>query len=152
MSQFGKLGTGPGEFDLIHGLAVDRDRRIYVGDRTNNRIQIFTEGGKFIEEWRDIYDPVDIWIHEDGSVWVLSARLNRLLKYSRDGELQYHWGTYGMTAGRWPGGLARPHQLDRDQDGNIYIANYDGGWVNKFVPKPGADPRKLIGRPVRLTK
>lgn len=151
VSQFGEFGKGPGQFDLLHGLAVDRDGRIYVGDRTNNRIQIFTSDGTFIEEWRDIYDPVDIWIQEDGNVWVLSARLNRLLKYSTDGELLYHWGTYGMTAGTWSGGLARPHHLDRDADGTIYIANYDGGWVNKFVPKPGADPAKLIGKPMRLT-
>jgi hypothetical protein len=32
-----------------------------------------------------------------------------------------------------------------DEDGALYVANYDGGWVNKFVPKPGADPSKLIG-------
>jgi peptidylamidoglycolate lyase len=151
VSQFGRFGTGPGEFDLIHGLAVDRDRRIYVGDRTNNRIQIFRENGTFIEEWRDIYDPVDIWIQEDGSVWVVSARLNRLLKYSRDGQLLYHWGTYGMTAGTWEGGLARPHHIDRDVDGNVYIANYDGGWVNKFIPRRGANPEQLIGPMLRLT-
>lgn len=152
VSQFGRYGKGPGEFDLLHGLAVDREGRIYVADRTNNRIQIFTKDGTFIEQWPDIYDPVDVWLQEDGSVWVLSARLNRLLKYSREGELLYYWGAYGMTAGTWPGGLARPHALDRDADGNIYIANYDGGWVNKFVPKPGADPMKLIGPPMRLSK
>jgi hypothetical protein len=56
-----------------------------------------------------------------------------------------------MTAGTWEGGFARPHHLDRDVDGNIYIANYDGGWVNKFVPKRGADPDKLIGPMLRLT-
>ena len=50
-----------------------------------------------------------------------------------------------MTAGIWEGGLARPHQLDIDQDGNIYIASYDGAWINKFVPKSGADPSKLVG-------
>ncbi|MYD00679.1 MAG: hypothetical protein F4X13_15610, partial [Gammaproteobacteria bacterium] len=43
LMEWGELGSGPGQFDLIHGLAVDRDRRVYVGDRTNNRIQIFTE-------------------------------------------------------------------------------------------------------------
>jgi WD40 repeat protein len=152
VSQFGKTGKGPGEFDLLHGLAVDKDHRIYVGDRTNNRIQIFSPEGKYLEEWDDIYDPVDVWIQEDGDVWVLSARLNRLLKYSHDGHLLYYWGAFGMTAGTWEGGLARPHAIDRDDDGNIYIASYDGGWVNKFTVQPGADPKKLIGKPLRLTK
>ncbi len=58
-----------------------------------------------------------------------------------------------LTAGRggFAGGLSRPHQVDVDQDGNVYIASWDGGWMNKFVPKPGADPSKLIGRPLVLT-
>jgi peptidylamidoglycolate lyase len=149
--EWGGLGTGPGQFDLVHGLAVDRDRRVYVGDRTNNRIQIFTENGEFIEEWPDVSDPVGIFIDESDWVWVISARLNRILKYGRDGELQYYWGAYGGTRGGFPGGLSRPHQLDVDQDGNVYVASWDGGWVNKFVPKPGAVPGKLIGMPLVLT-
>jgi peptidylamidoglycolate lyase len=151
LMEWGELGTGPGQFDLVHGLAVDRDRRVYVGDRTNNRIQIFTENGEFIEEWPDVSDPVGIFIDESDWVWVISARLNRILKYGRDGELQYYWGAYGGTRGGFPGGLSRPHQLDVDQDGNVYVASWDGGWVNKFVPKPGAVPGKLIGMPLVLT-
>jgi len=42
--------------------------------------------------------------------------------------------------------LSRPHQIDVDQEGNVYIASWDGGWVTKHVPKPGADPRHLVGR------
>jgi hypothetical protein len=57
LMEWGELGSGPGQFDLVHGLAVDRDRRVYVGDRTNNRIQVFTEDGEFIEEWPDVSDP-----------------------------------------------------------------------------------------------
>ena len=152
LSKWGSVGSGPGQFDLIHGLAIDRDHRVYVGDRSNNRVQVFTEDGTFIEEWPDIYDPVGIVIDENDAVWVVSARLNRILKYNLAGELQYYFGAFGMTAGIWQGGLARPHQLGVGDDGSIYIANFDGGWVNKFVPKPGADPSKLIGRPLVLTK
>ena len=150
VTEWGELGSGPGQFDLVHGLAVDREHRVYVGDRTNNRIQIFTEDGEFIEEWTDISDPVGVFIDENDGVWVISAKLNRILKYSRDGELQYYWGAYGGTRGGFAGGLSRPHQLDVDQDGNVYIASWDGGWINKFVPKQGADPSKLIGKPLVL--
>jgi hypothetical protein len=150
--EWGELGDGPGQFDLVHGLAVDRNRRVYVGDRSNNRIQVFTEDGEFIEEWPDVSDPVGVFIDEHEAVWVISARLNRILKYNTDGELQYYWGTFGGTRGGFPGGLSRPHQLDVDQEGNVYIASWDGGWMNKFVPKPGADPAKLIGRPLVLDR
>ena len=150
LMEWGELGDGPGQCDLVHGLAVDGDRRVYVGDRSNNRIQIFTENGEFIEEWPDISDPVGVFVDATDGVWVISATLNRLLKDNRDGELQYYLGAYGGTRGGFAGGLSRPHQLDVDQEGNLYVASWDGGWLNKFVPKPGADPNKLVGRSLVL--
>ena len=91
-----------------------------------------------------------VFADEDNAIWVISARLNRILKYSTDGEPQYYGGAYGGTRGGFPGGLSHPHQLDVDQDGNVYIASWNGGWMNKFVPVPSADPSKLIGRPLVL--
>lgn len=152
ISEFGSVGSGPGQFDLIHGLDVDQDRRIYVADRNNNRIQVFTESGEFIAEWPDVTDPVGVVVDEDQAVWVISAALNRILKYNREGELQYHFGTYGGTRGGFPGGLARPHQLSVDQEGKLYIASYDGPWLNPFTPRPNADPSKLVGRPLVLER
>ena len=150
LQEFGELGDGPGQFDLIHGLAVDRDHRIYVGDRSNNRIQVFTENGEFIEEWPDISDPVGVFIDENESIWVVSARLNRIIKFNKAGELQYHLGAFGGTRGGFSGGLSRPHQMDVDQEGNLYIVSWDGGWMDKFVPKKDANPERLVGRPLIL--
>ena len=101
--EWGELGDGPGQCDLVHGLAVDGDRRVYVGDRSNNRIQIFTENGEFIEEWPDISDPVGVFVDATDGVWVISATLNRLLKDNRDGELPVLPG--GRTEG--PGAALR---------------------------------------------
>ena len=143
--EWGEAGSGPGQFDLVHGLAVDQDRRVYVADRRNNRIQIFTEDGEFIEEWPDITDPVGVFVDEHHAVWVISASLHRVLKYSRDGALQHAWGAYGGPGGL-SGGLYRPHQIDVDQEGNVYVASWSGGWLNKFAPKSDADPRHLMGR------
>ena len=146
LMEWGELGDGPGQFDLIHGLAVDRNRRVYVGDRTNNRIQIFTEDGEYLDEWPDISDPVGVFIDENDAVWVISGMLNRILKYNMAGELEYHVGTHGATPGGFAGGLSRPHQLDVDVEGNLYIANWDVGRMDKFIPKPDADPARLVGR------
>src|SRR5262249_27294726 len=49
---WGKLGTGQGEFDQPHALAMDSNGRLFVGDRNNNRIEIFDQDGKFLEEWK----------------------------------------------------------------------------------------------------
>ena len=148
--EWGENGTGPGQFNTVHGLAIDKDRRVYVVDRANSRIQVFTENGEFIEEWPDIVSPAGIFIDESNSVWVVERVLNRIIKYDRDGHLLYHWGTYGGTSGGFAGGLMRPHQMDVDQEGNVYVANFDGEAVAKFVPKPGADPSKLVGQPLLL--
>ena len=143
LMEWGEPGAGPGQFDLVHGLAIDRDRRVYVADRRNNRIQIFTEDGEFIEEWPDITDPVGVFIDAQEAVWVISASLHRVLKYSLGGELQHSWGAYGGPGGL-AGGLFRPHQIDVDQEGNVYVASWSGGWLNKFVPVPDADPNLLM--------
>ncbi len=150
VSEFGSVGSGPGQFDLVHGIAVDKNSRIYVSDRMNHRVQVFTEDGEYIEEWPDIYDPVAIFIDESDAVWVLDATLNRMLKYSLAGELLDYWGAYAEVSslGRsgWPGGMSLPHQMDMDEDGNLYIAEFGGPWLDKFVPKSGADPTRLIGK------
>jgi hypothetical protein len=151
LMEWGEAGSGPGQFDLVHGLAVDREQRVYVADRRNNRVQVFTEDGAFIEEWPDITDPVGVFIDEHHAVWVISASLHRLLKYNRDGELQHSWGAYGGPGGL-AGGVFRPHQIDVDQEGNVYVASWSGGWLNKFTPKPNADPNALIGRGLVLER
>jgi hypothetical protein len=154
VSQFGSVGKGPGQFDLIHGLAVDRTGRIYVADRRNSRIQVFTEDGDYIEEWPNILDPVNVWIDEHDFLWVLDGSLNRILKYTLQGELLDYFGAYGeafsLGRGRWEGGLSLPHQLDLDAEGNLYVASWGGPWVDKFVPAPGADRARLIGPRVRV--
>ena len=44
---WGRRGTGPGQFRLVHSVAVDRQGRVYVVDRANQRIQVFTGEGNF---------------------------------------------------------------------------------------------------------
>ena len=47
VKSWGAKGTGPGQFNLPHAIAIDRNNNIYVGDRTNRRIQVFDTDGKF---------------------------------------------------------------------------------------------------------
>ncbi len=156
ISEFGSVGGGPGQFELIHGVAVDREHRIYVSDRDNNRIQVFTEGGDLIEEWPDITGPTGIYIDERENVWVLSTTLNQIIQFNMNGDRLQNFGAYCCTRGGFEGGLSRPHQMTVDQDGNVYIANFDagqalgqpGGYVTKFTPMPGANPDMLVGGPL----
>jgi hypothetical protein len=153
VSEFGMIDRdpgpagAPGAFDLMHGIAVDRAGRIYVGDRNNNRIQVFTPEGQFVEEWPGVIDPVGIFVDNSEAIWVVSAALNRLLKYNTKGELLYHFGTHGRTSGGFAGGFARTHEVDTDSAGNVYVSSWDWpGYLTRLTPRPGADPAKLIGQ------
>jgi DNA-binding beta-propeller fold protein YncE len=62
---WGHHGSGQGEFDVPHALAMDSAGRIFVADRANNRIQIFDQDGKFLAEWRQFGRPSGLYIRDD---------------------------------------------------------------------------------------
>lgn len=140
VKMWGTRGTGPGQFDTPHAIASDRNGRIYVADRGNDRIQIFDQEGKLLDIWPNITNPYTIRISEDGFAWVSSGVLNEFLKYDLNGKLLYHWGTYGTA----PGEMWSVHEFSSDSEGNLYTAEVFGGRAQKFTPKPGADPAKVF--------
>src|SRR5580700_2326125 len=62
IKSWGKEGTGPGEFNNPHSLAMDSKGRLFVADRGNNRVQIFDQDGTFIAEWKQFGRPSGIFI------------------------------------------------------------------------------------------
>ena len=139
----GTRGNAPGEFNTIHGIAVDADGRIYAADRSNSRIQIFDQSGELLDIWPNIPMPMDIAVTDDGHVWVADGQVNKFLKFDMQGRLLYAWGTFG---GSEPGRVWGTHRMSVDSDGNFYTADVWGGRAQKFVPKPNADPAKLVGQ------
>ena len=146
LSTWGTKGTGPGQFDLPHSIDVDRNRRVYVADRTNARIQVFDESGKFLDQWPNIRQPFHIMVSADQFLWVVDGATNKFLKYDLNGKLLYSWGTWGT----FPGAFWGVHQFSVDSDGNLYAAETYGGRTQKYRPKPGADRSKVIGSPIAL--
>jgi peptidylamidoglycolate lyase len=49
--QWGTKGTGPGQFDLPHWVALDAAGHVYVADRGNRRIQVFDSAGHYLSQW-----------------------------------------------------------------------------------------------------
>lgn len=70
---FGRKGTGPGEFDQPHGLAMDSRGRLFVGDRSNNRIQILDQQGNYLAEWRQFSRPSGLWIDRNDVLYVADS-------------------------------------------------------------------------------
>lgn len=71
---WGKKGTGPGEFETPHALAIDSRGRLFVGDRGNNRIQIFDQEGKFLDEWKQFGRPSGIFIDKNDVMYVADSQ------------------------------------------------------------------------------
>ena len=57
VASFGTPGTGPGQFRTPHAIAIDRNDNVYVGDRGNERVQIFDTSGKYLREWKITVPP-----------------------------------------------------------------------------------------------
>ena len=115
--------TAPGEFHVPHGVWVHTDGRVFVADRENNRIQIFTPEGEFLTQWTGLSRPCDIYIDEDETVFVpeLDAFMSIL---SIDGSL----------LSRWPGPTdAGAHAIWLDSHGDLYInQNLEGQRLLKY--------------------
>jgi streptogramin lyase len=74
LKEWGKRGAAPGEFDVPHGLAMDRQGRIFVADRSNNRLQIFDQEGNFLDEWKQFGRPSGIAIDENDIIYVTDSQ------------------------------------------------------------------------------
>ena len=79
---WGKPGNGPcgaGEFSSLHALAIDSQGRLFIGDRDNNRIQLYDQDGKYLDCWYQFSRPSGIFIDADDNLFVTDSE-------SRDGE------------------------------------------------------------------
>ena len=68
--EWGTPGTGPGQFQLPHGIAIDRDGIVYVADRENGRLQRFSLEGRYIGEWGDLGKTFSLKITPSGDLWI----------------------------------------------------------------------------------
>ncbi|MCL2057366.1 MAG: 6-bladed beta-propeller [Oscillospiraceae bacterium] len=76
IKSWGNPGDGPGEFNVVHGIGVDRQNNdVYVCDRENERVQIFDADGNLKAIWDNIWRPTDVCIRGD---YVYVAELGEL--------------------------------------------------------------------------
>jgi 6-bladed beta-propeller len=137
--------TRPNYMNTVHAISIDKNRKIYISDRANSRIQVFDENGKFLDVWPNVRRPYSFLLTEDQHLWVADGITQKFTKFDLTGKLLYSWGTFGA----FPGGFWGVHQFHTDGEGNLYTADVHVGRPQKFSPKKGANPAHLIGRYMR---
>lgn len=73
LRRWGKAGSGPGEFEGPHAMAFDSKGRLFVGDRGNNRIQVFDANYNFIAEWPQFSRPSGVYIDTQDMLYVADS-------------------------------------------------------------------------------
>jgi 6-phosphogluconolactonase (cycloisomerase 2 family) len=140
----------------VHCAELSNDGFVYVCDRPNDRVQVFTKEGKFVKEKQFFPDTLS-----DGSVWDIA--------FSRDPQQRYIYMADGANehvyivdrnslevvsqfgvGGRGPGQFRGVHSIAVDSKGNIYTTEtYTGKRLQKFVFKGMGAPQKGVPWPTR---
>ncbi|MGE5618949.1 MAG: peptidyl-alpha-hydroxyglycine alpha-amidating lyase family protein [Sphingomonadaceae bacterium] len=151
IQSWGEPGTGPGQFHLVHDVWVTHDGRVLVADRENDRIQIFSLEGEFLDQWTHVQRPTGIYQDRDGLIYVSElSRRKGMLSYVHgpapedqagrvcildpEGKVLHRWGTLDRTA---PGQFCAPHCICVDSRGDIYVGEVTWtDWGSKGLVPP----------------
>jgi len=128
MNSWGEPGkTAPGQFHLPHSVLVAPDGRVYVCDRGNRRVQIFSADGKFISMWTGMSGPNHIARGKDGCFYICEQPADGVPGFVsiRDDS--------GTVLARWHS--RQVHGLCVDSQGDLYLGSTTNHSVDKYVRK-----------------
>lgn len=149
ISEFGGFGTGPGQFNGVHAVAVGPNGMIFGLDRSGGRINVFRTTSdpakvEHVATWAGFSLPLDLIVNDD-SLWLTDLNPLRFVKMDFDGNRLYTW----LVPRELPDGYLEVHTFSVDTDLNLYGGDNQYGRTQKFEPKPDADPALIIHPPWR---
>ena len=130
LGAWGTKGNTPGRFNLPHAVQISVNQSVFIGDRENNRVQVFDSAGTFLREFGG-FAPFGLFITPHQHLFVADGRANKVLKLSLDGKVLASWGSTGAE----PGNFQLPHGITVAKDGSVYVSEITGKRVQKFKPE-----------------
>ena len=90
---WGEPGTGPSQFNLPHGVWIDRRGRVLVADRENDRVQVFDQQGKLLTIWpTELIGPAFFYVDDEDVVYIPEHNGGMVSILTLDGERLARWG------------------------------------------------------------
>jgi sugar lactone lactonase YvrE len=140
--QWGAHGSGPGQFEMPHALAMDREGRLFVADRGNNRVQIFDQDGKFIAAWKQFSRPSGIYVDADDLLYVTDSESTDKKGYGYNPAFQRGMRIGSAKTGEVTAFIPDPDMGHADPD----TSAAEGVWVDRDGVIYGAEvgPKAVI--------
>ncbi len=91
---WGEPGTGPGQFNLPHGAWVDKQGRVLIADRENDRVQAFTQDGEYLTTWpSELVGAALVYVDDEDIAYVPEHNAGLVSVLTLDGERLARWGS-----------------------------------------------------------
>ncbi len=143
LREWGKKGSGEGEFSNPHGLVyMSGSTGVLVADRENSRLQLFDEVGKFKRKWAGAMDAQTtgrvfcVDADSDGFLYVGIRRADYDTEHTGVLKLDRDWNIVGSIGFGKPGDpvFNAVHDIAVGRDGSIYVAETRTKRVVKLRP------------------
>jgi DNA-binding beta-propeller fold protein YncE len=143
IAEFGKKGASDGDMEFPHSLAFDSRGRLFVADRSNNRVEIFDQKGKFIAAWKQFGRPSGVFIYKD-ILYVADSESRDADGYGHNPGVQRGIRIGSVKDGKVTafipdpapmGGTSMAEGVAVDHDGNVYGAEVGPKDLKKYVRK-----------------
>jgi sugar lactone lactonase YvrE len=130
IKSWGGKGSGPGQFQVAHGIAIDAKGLLWVADRENQRMQVFDQDGKFVREIKYKGLPCSLDIGRQ-YIYMVNGFAGQLLRLDLNGKVLAAIG----KPGKGPGEFGEAHMIAVSQKDEIYVADSVNAALVKFVKK-----------------
>jgi sugar lactone lactonase YvrE len=130
IKSWGGKGSGPGQFQVAHGIAIDAKGLVWVADRENQRIQLFDQDGKFVREVKYKGLPCSLDIGRQ-YMYMVNGFAGQVLRLDLNGKVLAAMG----KPGKGPGEFGEAHMIAVSQKDEIYVADSVNAALVKFVKK-----------------
>jgi DNA-binding beta-propeller fold protein YncE len=131
VKNFGKRGSGPGEFSNPWGIVFDPSTRtILVADCSNNRVQIFSEEGNYLSHFATASNPCYIVLDDAGRIYVTLGDSNQVQVFEPRGTKElFRWG----KGGNGDGDLSNPYGIAVNEKGEVIVCDYGNSRLSVFT-------------------